>query len=46
MRQMTRLVLDLLLGPRCLVCGTRVFPKDRQTHDAVDHPGEVPAWTR
>lgn len=46
MRQMTRLILDGLLGPRCLVCRERVFPRDRAQHDATEHPGEVPAWTR
>lgn len=31
-------VLDWLLGPRCLVCGERVYPKDRYAHHDHQHP--------
>lgn len=32
---------DWLLGPRCRTCGQRVFPKDEEVHDEVNHPGEA-----
>lgn len=34
--------LDRLLGPRCDVCGARVFPADRAAHREIEHAGESP----
>lgn len=30
-------LLDRLLGPHCLICGERVFPRDRRLHHDIDH---------
>lgn len=32
---------DRLLGPRCGVCGERVFVRDQAGHDEREHPGET-----
>ena len=35
---MIGIFLDWLLGPRCLVCGERVFPRDLMLHNDLEHP--------
>ena len=32
MRELLRLFLDVLLGPRCPACDVRVYPADRPNH--------------
>lgn len=32
--------LTWLLGPRCDLCGTRVYAADQPTHDRLDHAGD------
>lgn len=32
-------LLDWVLGPRCSLCGERVFPADFERHLFVDHAG-------
>lgn len=39
-RELLGVFLDWLLGPRCLVCGQRVFPGDVEVHDEIEHPGD------
>lgn len=36
MRRRWHAFLDALLGPRCLRCLCRVFPRDQRFHDEVD----------
>jgi hypothetical protein len=43
MSELWGMFLDTLLGPRCVLCGERVFPRDRSTHAWVDHGDEVEA---
>ena len=31
---------DWLLGPRCDLCGQRVYPKDALAHARYDHAGD------
>lgn len=31
---------DWLLGPRCDLCGQRVYPKDAPAHTRLDHAGD------
>jgi hypothetical protein len=39
---MVGIFLDWLLGPRCGICGQRVFPVDQQEHHDTQHAWPVP----
>lgn len=45
-RQVVGIVLDVILGPPCRVCGERVKPAYLIGHVGVEHPGEAPSWKR
>lgn len=42
-RELWGIFLDALLGPKCVICGERVFPKDREAHAHWEHGDEVAA---
>jgi hypothetical protein len=43
MSELWGMFLDALLGPRCCLCGERVFPNDRRDHAYWDHGDEPEA---
>jgi hypothetical protein len=43
MSELWGILLDTLLGPRCVLCGERTFPKDRAAHAYWDHGDEPEA---
>ena len=40
--QVAGLLLDVVRGPRCAVCGTRCRRRHYDQHTYIDHPGEHP----
>jgi hypothetical protein len=44
MTELWGILLDTLLGSRCLICGERVFPRDRSAHAYWEH-GDEPETT-